>query len=64
MQILENIQARLQGYKTYILCALWLVAEIAAYFGWITQDIVVSLRAVVFPLLGITVTAKLNRNSL
>ena len=62
MQIVQNTQAWLQGYKTYFLLALLLLSEISALAGWTDIALRDGVRTIVLPLTGITFVAKVNRS--
>ena len=57
---MEKIRYMLEGYKTYIVVAFWLLAEIVNFAGFLPVD-VAAIRVIVLPMLGLTVNAKLNR---
>jgi|ETNmetMinimDraft_26_1059896.scaffolds.fasta_scaffold40450_3 hypothetical protein len=59
---MNKIQEAFAGYKTYILAAFLLVAEVVNITESYDVDIT-AIRAVVVPLVIATVSAKLNRNS-
>ena len=60
---MDRLREKLEGYKTYILLALLIIAEVANLGGFLPVDIV-AIRVIVLPLIGGTVNAKLNRTLL
>ena len=58
---MNRIQEAFEGYKTYVLLTFLVVAEVVSVFAFADIDIV-AIRAIVLPLVGLTVNAKLNRD--
>lgn len=59
----EKIKAKLEGYKSYIIAGFWLLAELVHLLGLIDDTMIMAIRAICAPALGITFAAKINRQS-